>query len=151
MWSNTARRISAWSLLETRVVSAHRYSARGVLGRATVTAAANRSHRPGPTGRPAARRAAPNRAVTSARSSAAPTGGATPSADASGGATRSADPPSGATPSADPPGRATPSADRPGRATPSAAPRPGPPWLGRSVMLADQRGEAGPPHRRDVL
>src|SRR5215470_9748328 len=42
-WSNTARRISAWSLLDTRVARAHRYRACGVPGRATVTAAANRS------------------------------------------------------------------------------------------------------------
>src|SRR6516165_11687276 len=58
-----------WSLLATRVASAHRYSPETVTGRATVTAPANRSHRPGSAGTPAARSAAPNLAATRARSS----------------------------------------------------------------------------------
>src|SRR5262249_24953214 len=66
--SKTARRISAWSLLDTGVVSAHRYSARGVVGLATVTASANRSPRPLPPGKPARRMPPPNGALTSARS-----------------------------------------------------------------------------------
>ncbi len=57
-------------MLDTSVASAHRYRARRLAGRATVTAAANRSQRPGPTGSPAWRSAAPKRALTSARSSA---------------------------------------------------------------------------------
>src|SRR5690348_14534447 len=67
--SKTRRSVSMWSLLATRVASAHRYSPETVTGRATVTALANRSHRPGSAGTPAARSAAPNLAATNARSS----------------------------------------------------------------------------------
>src|SRR5215470_3286841 len=67
--SKTRRIVSMWSLLATRVASAHRYSPETVTGRATVTALANRSHRPGSAGTPAARSAAPNLAATRARSS----------------------------------------------------------------------------------
>src|SRR6516164_8248578 len=74
--SKTRRSVSMWSLLATRVASAHRYSPETVTGRATVTAPANRSHRPGSAGTPAARSAAPNFAATRARSS--PGAGAPP-------------------------------------------------------------------------
>src|SRR5215813_12723809 len=67
--SKTRRRVSMWSLLATRVASAHRYRPETVTGRATVTALANRSHRPGSAGTPAVRSAAPNLAATRARSS----------------------------------------------------------------------------------
>src|SRR5215470_2942767 len=67
--SKTRRIVSMWSLLATSVASAHRYSPETVTGRATVTALANRSHRPGSAGTPAARSAAPNLAATRARSS----------------------------------------------------------------------------------
>src|SRR5215467_12034195 len=67
--SKTRRSVSMWSLLATRVASAHRYRPERVTGRATVTAWANRSHRPGSAGTPAARSAAPNLAATRARSS----------------------------------------------------------------------------------
>src|SRR5215468_9679938 len=67
--SKTRRSVSMWSWLATRVASAHRYSPETVTGRATVTALANRSHRPGSAGTPAARSAAPNLAATRARSS----------------------------------------------------------------------------------
>ena len=65
---NTRSSVSACSRLDTSVASAHRYSSRRLRGRATVTARANRSHRPGPTGTPAPRSAAPNRAATWATS-----------------------------------------------------------------------------------
>src|SRR5215813_4671615 len=67
--SKTRLSASMWSLLATRVASAHRYRPDAVTGRATVTARANRSHRPGSAGTPAARSAAPNLAATRARSS----------------------------------------------------------------------------------
>src|SRR5215472_9877416 len=68
----TARRMSAWSLLDTRVASAQLNRSRRFGGRTSATAAANRSLRPGPTGSPAARSAAPNRAARVARSSVIP-------------------------------------------------------------------------------
>src|SRR5215831_7865440 len=70
--SKTRRSVSMWSLLATSVASAHRYSPETVTGRATVTALANRSHRPRSAGTPAARSAAPNLAATRARSSPGP-------------------------------------------------------------------------------
>src|SRR5215471_21288527 len=96
--SKTRRIVSMWSLLATRVASAHRYSPETVTGRATVTAVANRSHRPGSAGTPAARSAAPNLAATRARS---PPGAGNPSP-----ATGTASPPTGGAPS---PGTGNPS------------------------------------------
>src|SRR5262249_17899880 len=90
--SRPRRSASMWSLLATRVASAHRYRPDAVTGRATVTARANRSHRPGSAGTPAARSAAPNLAATRARSSPG---------------TTSIRPPGG-TPGAPPPAPATP-------------------------------------------
>src|SRR5215469_9339239 len=62
--------MSAWSLLDTSVASAQLNRSRLLGGLTSATAAANRSVRPGPTGRPAWRSAAPNRADSAARSSA---------------------------------------------------------------------------------
>src|SRR5580704_3447001 len=67
--SKMRRSVSMCSLLATRVASAHRYSPDAVTGRATVTAQAKRSQRPGSAGTPAASSSAPNRAAIRARSS----------------------------------------------------------------------------------
>src|SRR5262245_18880661 len=109
--SKTRRSASMWSLLATRVASAHRYRPDAVTGRATVTARANRSHRPGSAGTPAARSAAPNLAATRARSSPGTTSIRPP------GGTTGAPPPAPATP---PPAPATPAGASGTTGTPSS-------------------------------
>src|SRR5215831_13973105 len=76
--SKTRRSVSMCSLLATSVASAHRYSPDTVTGRATATAPAKRSQRPGSAGTPAARSSAPNRAAIRARSSPSDTRAAPP-------------------------------------------------------------------------